>query len=69
LDREDHTDNSKRTSKRDATVYAEAAAGDSAIMNIVKEMRDGLFSRRSEVQNLQKAKSATKEKEEVLHVS
>jgi hypothetical protein len=42
-------------------VYAEAAVGDSAIMNMVKEMRDKLFSLRSEVQELRKTKSDAKE--------
>jgi hypothetical protein len=60
LDREDHTDNSRRASKRKATGYAEAAAGDSAIMNMVKEMRDELSSLRSKVQELRKPSQTLK---------
>lgn len=61
LDREVNTDSPKRTPKRDATVYAEAASVDSAMMTMVKEMREELSSLRSEVQELRKTKSSAKE--------
>ncbi|XP_062570534.1 zinc finger CCHC domain-containing protein 18-like [Saccostrea cucullata] len=61
LDKEVHTDSSKHTPKREATVYTEAASSDCAIMNMVKEMRDELSSLRSEVQELWKTKTATKD--------
>ena len=58
LDREVHSP--RRTPKHEASVYTEAAS-DSAMVNLIKEMRDELSSLRSEVKELQKTKSTPKE--------